>query len=225
MGDQVFSRFVLIGVLVMAIPSAAQAQDEHRFEVSGGLSYLLADVDGTGLDGVGGVGLYGGIAFIVNDRIALGGEIAYNHNIDRLDVQTNAWTTLAVLSRPRVNIPQWTALFGPRVRIMEHKRIGFGVRAMAGIAHGEAEIELRPNVTLIGDELTIEYPGGRYKFTVSAFDLDFGTVFAASCGAYLDLRVSDGLVWHVIRPDVLITTYRDDVQTSLRIASGFGVRF
>ncbi|MGD8329767.1 MAG: outer membrane beta-barrel protein [Acidobacteriota bacterium] len=198
-------------ILTLALPRLAAAQEERRFEAFGNFSYLFADVGGSGFNNdVSGPGFNAGATFFINDWLGVGGELGYQRGDLDLPV-------IAIFPLPEVTFSQWTALFGPRFRLVRSDRFRLGAEAMAGIAHGSADISFDPGI-LAGN------PG--YGLGLRAFDVGFGdTVFALLFGVHFDARLNDRVVWRVVQPDLLITGYGNDAQTHFRISSGLAFDF
>jgi hypothetical protein len=184
-------------------------QEQGRGEAFGGFSYLWADTGDPGFeDGANGPGFLGEIAVFANDWFGVGAEVGLNAG----DVDV---PVIQVFPTPDVDFTQWTFLVGPRFRLVTGDRSRFGAQAMVGLARADIDVEFDPAVLPIIDEIDL---------TVAGFD-DPETAFGASFGVHFDLDVGERLVWRVVQPDLLITTYGDDTQTHVRVASGLGVIF
>lgn len=203
----VAASLLLIGLLT---PAPADAQEE-RFEVVGGFSYLLADVDGE-LDDVHGAGFAGEFAFFINGWLGVGAEIGHNRGDLGIPV-------IEIFPRPDVDFSQWALMFGPRFRIAESERFVFGAQAMAGMARLQVDLEFPDDII----PLVVD---GTEPFDLLAFGFEASdTTLAAAFGLHFDLRVGDRVVWRVMQPDLMFTGYADGTQAHFRIFSGLGVRF
>jgi len=210
-------RFVLfvasVCALTLLVPHVAPAQEARQFEAFGSFSYLFADVGGSGLNDIGGVGFNGEFAFFVNDWLGVGAEVGYNKG--DLDVPV-----IAIFSPLDIDFSQWTVLFGPRFRFAETERFRVGAQAMAGIARGSVAIDFD-----FEEPFIIRAPGQPpQRLDLLAFDVD-ETVFAMMFGVHFDLRINERITWRVAQPDVLVTGYGNDGQAHFRISSGLGFEF
>lgn len=206
----------LLFALALLTPSAANAQENRRFEAFGGFSYLIADVGGSGvgLNDVSGPGFTGEFAFFLNHWLAVGAEVGYNTGT--LDLPR-----ISVFPLDDIHFSQWTVLFGPRFGFAESERFRVGAQAMVGIARGSTDVDFDP------EELIVEVPGqGPFRFNLRAFDIHVEeTTFAALFGVHFDLRINERLIWRVVQPDVLVTGYGNDGQAHFRISTGLGFEF
>lgn len=214
---------LLCGLALFA-PSAATAQEAGDIEVSGGFNYLFADLEGSGFEVVdfGGLGFQGGATFYLSDRLGLAVDIGYN-----ADDLNDELLIIAIFPPPLIHdidLTQWTLLFGPRFRLADAERFSVGAEAMVGIARGSIEVEFDDDFFGIGGIGGIG--PGLGPFGPGLLDAEVSeTVFAAMFGIYVDLPLREQLTWRVIQPDVLLTTYGDDVQAHFRLASSLAYRF
>lgn len=221
MNERLLVIATLLCGLALLAPSAATAQEAGDIEVSGGFNYLFADLEGSGFEVVdfGGFGFQGGATFYLSDRLGFAVDIGYNS-----DDLTDDLVIIAIFPPPLipdVDLTQWTVLFGPRFRLADAERFSVGAEAMAGIARGSVEVELDDDFFGIGG-----IGPGPGPFGPGALDIDVSeTVFAAMFGIYVDLPLREQWTWRVIQPDVLLTTYGDDVQAHFRLASSLAYRF
>ena len=200
--------------LALLLPSPAWAQDERRFEASGGFTYIFADVGG-GVADLKGPGFNGEFAYFLNDWFGLGAEVGYNQG----SIEIPPLPALTIDAN--IDFSQWTLLFGPRFRLSDSERFRVGAQAMAGLVYASTSFELEI------EELIVNLPGGGTELIDFPF-IDVvltDTAFAAMFGIHFDWKINDRVFWRIVQPDVLISAYGGEGQANFRIASGLGFEF
>jgi len=200
---------VLVGVLAVALPAPASAQEEHRVEAVGGFSYLFADV-GTGGGEASGPGFNGSFAFFINDWFGVGGEVGYNHG--GLDIPT-----IQIFPSLEIDFSQWAVLFGPRFRIVDNERFRIGAQFMLGIAHAKVNLRLDPG------PLPGQGPGPFAPFPIEVDSSE--TAAGVTLGLHFDLKINERMFWRIMQPEIMGTSYGNDGQGHFRITSGLGFEF
>lgn len=192
--------FFVAAATVWALGSSAPAQAQERAQPEAflGFSYVRFDVeDFLSIDTYG---IQGGVAWFFNERLGLDVEVG---NVEgNLNVPV-----IAIFPTPDVDFSATTVLAGVRYRFGPQGRLLPSVRALAGLARGSVGVELEvPDVTAIDTSETENALG-------------------VALGAALDLDVTERLAWRIVQPDLLITTFGNDTQANIRLATGLVVRF
>ena len=96
-----------------------------------------------------------------------------------------------------IDFRQIAFMAGPHLRLGSTETVELAVRAVAGVASGNA------------------------RAVAGLFALDANnTVLAASVGASLTVRFSRGFAYRIAQPEVYITQFGDATQTSFRVSTG-----
>lgn len=180
------------------------------FEVFGGFSYLDIDAGGDALlfDDVGGFGFQAQFTYFVNEWLGVAAELGkHSADLDGIPV-------ILIFPPPDIDFSQTTVLLGPRFRFARTERFEAAAHVLGGVANAEIDLDLGFPLPENTDEVAL--------LTVFEFD---DTVPAFALGMTFDLQLDDRIAWRIVQPDVLVTTYGDDSQTHLRLATGVTISF
>jgi hypothetical protein len=118
-------RFLLLGLVCLAVMPCLKAQEEERFEVGGFADYFRSEATGTNMFGLGGRAGVG-----ITTHLALEGEMAYDFNRAFSDSFTNtpggsvSFITSGTKTLQGFFGPRWSVQCGP-IRPFVEAKVGF----------------------------------------------------------------------------------------------------
>lgn len=120
-----------VGVVVVLVPSSAEAQDNPAAEIFGGYSYFRFD-PGEGFDHVDGHGWTLDVTGNLNPRVGITVDVAgYYKSVDFFSI-TGGGT---------VDLNMYTFMVGPQIKLFKKGPLSSSLRIVAGGAHGGGELE------------------------------------------------------------------------------------
>ena len=213
-----FMRRVALGVLVLGavgflLPAAASAQtgEAPSYEVYGGFAYTLIDA-GLGPRDTGAIGAQGQFTFFVNEWFGIAGEVGYGTG----ELEIPGFDAIPIIDGD-ISVSQTTFLFGPRFRLLGTDRFRVGAQALVGAAR--TSIGLDDIFINLPEPFDLRTPGSPRRFRFPGGHLD-ETSLAMAFGVNFDLQVNDRISWRIIQPDILLTTFGNNTQTSFRFSTG-----
>lgn len=200
---------VAIGLLSLASPAVALAQDSGEAEAFAGFSYLHID-DSHGGGAADAWGFQGSFAYFVYDWLGLSAEIGYHSGTT--DVPS------ASENPDELTVRNTTFMFGPRFRFGEGRRFVPAAQVLVGIANRGSEVD----AIVPGPITAVDVPSGSQARVRTDFD---ETSFAVAAGISFDFKFSNRFAYRIIQPDLVITSFGDSTQVNLRVATGVVLRF
>jgi hypothetical protein len=190
---------------VLLLPLSVAAQETPKLELFGGYSYLgLTEQPRIFLKAASLSGWNASVKLDVTSRIGLLADFSGHYGDRGLTPYTiNSLTTPGELKRVEAipgDMRQYTALFGPQVRVLRWNRFSVNARALMGVAH--------TNTLVLPLREPIQRPPdlfGNPTPPITERTIPSATTFAASFGGSVDYRITDRLSYRIVQPELLLT--------------------
>ena len=187
--------FLIVALMLLAMPLAAFAQESPKVEIFGGYSYLHADDcdDNSGPNCDGGLDLHGF-------------NISFNQNIVKwaglkADISGHYGEVTLIPGSPKLDRDSYLFLVGPQFNLPKFERLRPYGHVLFGV--------MRVNLTSFG--LT-----GRTTVRDSAF--------ALAAGGGLDLKLTKKVAVRLFQADYVLTTFDSETQNNFRASTGVVLR-
>jgi hypothetical protein len=190
----------LFCVFVLLFAAAkAGAQYEQAADVFGGYSHLsLKPAESSGeSDSFGLPGWSAALTGYAKPWLAFAADVGWNR-------ATVSASTLA--DSVRLDVSQWSYLFGPQIRALRTQRFAASVRVLVGASRADANL-----AAVIAGNTTPEFSVKKTKF-------------AAAVGPVFDFNITPRIAWR-FQPDLFVTTFAGDDQKNFRVSTGIVFRF
>lgn len=196
---------LILWPLLSPLELAAQ-EDEKKFELFGGYSYLRVntDLEGATFHGNGWI-----VSFTVplNRWLGLTTEASGHYGSIDLPVFCDDPSLQLCIDLQEIglNANQHTFLFGPQFRIFDNGKLRIQARALLG-------------ATRVGLDLPLSFTVDDETFNLDIDLAQYGV--AAAFGASVDWKINDSWAWRLVQPELVLINLGGATTDQLRVSTG-----